>query len=263
MRRITTTARRLLDGGRLAAPRGGARRAAVVIATVAFAQGCGGDARNQEPVTLGHALYQANCVACHGEDARGGGPMARTLPIEPPSILEHLGHHREAELVTMIRRGIPPAMPPTALSEDEIREIIDHAWTLVPESEVAALRAMQQQMEMMGDAATQPAMPSMPGMDHSRHLQDTMPEMDHSQHIEGSTPGIDHSQHMPGTTSMSRTNRESIRERAEPPAGAVRAKVHGYPDPHSTGNSDPRPAAVEGHWITLASSTFSIMETAR
>jgi mono/diheme cytochrome c family protein len=223
MRRITTTARRLLDGGRLAAPRGGARRAAVVIATVAFAQGCGGAARNQEPVTLGHALYQANCVACHGEDARGGGPMARTLPIEPPSILEHLGHHTRSELVRMIRNGIPPAMPPTALGEAEIGQILDHVWTLVPESEVAALRAMQQQMEMMGGATTEP-MPAMPGMDHSQHMQESMPAMDHSQHPPDSVPAVDHTGHTPGTTSMSAGDREWLL-----PTGAsstVASRIH-------------------------------------
>lgn len=112
---------------------------ALAVAAVAA---CGGD----EP-SAGEALYQAQCAMCHGEGARGDGPMAVSLPVPPPSILEHLGHHTQAQLVGLIRDGVPPAMPPANLTEDEIRLVIDYAWTLVPEDQVEALRAMRDQME--------------------------------------------------------------------------------------------------------------------
>ena len=115
--------------------------AAVVFVLSGLLGACGGGE------SAGEALYQANCAMCHGEGARGDGPMAASLPVQPPSILEHLGHHTQAQLVGIIRDGLPPAMPPAALTEEEIRQVIDYAWTLVPESQVEALRAMRDQME--------------------------------------------------------------------------------------------------------------------
>jgi mono/diheme cytochrome c family protein len=140
--------------------------------------GCGGD--SGDPATAeGQALYEANCMACHGEGALGDGGLASTLPVSPPALQEHLGHHTEAQLIRLIQAGVPPAMPPTALSEDEIGLIVDYLWTLVPESEVAALREMQQQMEMRGDSAAgaMPGMPmthDMPGM-HDMSTMDSTP----------------------------------------------------------------------------------------
>lgn len=39
----------------------------------------------KEPET-GPGLYQAECAACHGADARGNGPMARGLDTVPPDL---------------------------------------------------------------------------------------------------------------------------------------------------------------------------------
>ena len=100
--------------------------------------------------SAGQALYEANCVECHGVGALGDGALAASLPVPPPSLLEHLAHHTQAQLIQLVRRGVPPAMPPSPLTEDEVQLVIDYVWTLVPESDVGALRAMQQQMEMMG-----------------------------------------------------------------------------------------------------------------
>ena len=44
--------------------------------------------------------------------------------------------------------GVPPAMPPAPLSEDEVRLVIDYAWTLVPDSLIEGLREMQRMAEM-------------------------------------------------------------------------------------------------------------------
>jgi mono/diheme cytochrome c family protein len=177
MRGITATARRP-DRGWAIALAGRMARSATVVAAVVLVQGCGagtGD-HGHDPMSEARALYEANCLECHGADARGGGPLARALPVEPPSLLDHLGHHTMAQLIQLIRGGVPPAMPPTALGEDQIRQVIDYVWTLVPESEVAALRAMQQHMEMMGGAGMDSLqrvqeVPAMPGMDHSQHMQ--------------------------------------------------------------------------------------------
>lgn len=110
---------------------------------------CASDSGDPE-VAAGLALYEAHCLQCHGEDARGGGPLAASLPVQPPSILEHLTHHTTAQLLGLIGGGVPPAMPPQPLSEDEIRLVVDYVWTLVPEPERAVLRALQQETEEMG-----------------------------------------------------------------------------------------------------------------
>ena len=155
-------------------------RAAIAALVLAFAA-CAQGESNEIARTPGQALYTANCATCHGEQALGDGPIAASLPIEPPSLLEHLGHHPMDQLVQLIRSGLPPAMPPAALTDEEIRLVIDYTWTLVPDSRVAGLREMQRlaelgmpmdgtEMQTEGDSAT-----DMSGMDHST--------MDHSAHM--------------------------------------------------------------------------------
>jgi mono/diheme cytochrome c family protein len=36
----------------------------------------------------GQALYQTYCATCHGDDARGNGPMATVLKTPPPDLTE-------------------------------------------------------------------------------------------------------------------------------------------------------------------------------
>jgi mono/diheme cytochrome c family protein len=110
---------------------------------------CGGGEDLTPELVQGRALYETNCAMCHGDGARGDGPMAASLPVPPPSILEHLGHHTSAQLVGLIRGGVPPAMPPAPISEAEVQLVVDYVWSLVPESEATALRAMRDQMEAM------------------------------------------------------------------------------------------------------------------
>lgn len=131
----------------------------------------GSDSASMGEVSAGQALFEGNCVECHGTRALGDGPMAGSLPVQPPSLLEHLAHHTRAQLVQLIRAGVPPAMPPASLTEEEVLLVIDHVWTLVPEADVAALRAMQEQMEMMGTemmGTEEPVEPAVE-MDHSAH----------------------------------------------------------------------------------------------
>jgi len=141
-------------------PRTGAR-ATLALAAGFLAFGCG---PGEDPdLVAGRSLYEANCATCHGERALGDGPMAASLPVKPVSLVEHVGHHTFAELTRLVTTGIPPAMPPAQVTEEQLRLIVDYVWTLVPEDQVEALREMQRQMEMMGTG-------SMPGM-----------QMDHSQ----------------------------------------------------------------------------------
>jgi mono/diheme cytochrome c family protein len=119
---------------------------ATIIGMIALASACGGEDLTPA-LAAGRELYESSCAMCHGDRALGDGPNAAALPVAPPSLLLHLGHHTNAQLVGLIRDGVPPAMPPAALDEAEIQLVIDYVWSLVPEDEVAALRAMRDQME--------------------------------------------------------------------------------------------------------------------
>lgn len=132
---------------------GGARWAVTIVVLLAVVGAGLAFALRERPrveVSAGQALFEANCLMCHGEAARGNGPMANSLPVQPPSLLDHLTHHTQAQLVQLIRGGVPPAMPPAPLTEEEVRLVIDYVWTLVPDSARAALRAMQAQTEQSG-----------------------------------------------------------------------------------------------------------------
>lgn len=149
----------------------------VFAGAVIVAGGCSDGEVEVAGADSGRSLYATHCSVCHGERGLGDGPMAAGLPVAPPSLLEHLGHHAEDQLVRIIRSGVPPAMPPAPLTDDQIRQVIEHAWTLVPDSMVAGLREMQRMaetgmgmgtgMEMSPDSG-----PGMPGMDetHSGHV---------------------------------------------------------------------------------------------
>src|SRR5215211_2384958 len=41
-----------------------------------------------EQLAEGKAIFQLYCAACHGSDARGGGPVAADLKTPPPSLRE-------------------------------------------------------------------------------------------------------------------------------------------------------------------------------
>ncbi len=81
----------------------------------------------------GEALFAANCTSCHGADARGDGPAAKSLP-EPPADLTapHFWGHTEGDLFWYISHGIDapsgaPAMPAFGgvLSSGDLWALID------------------------------------------------------------------------------------------------------------------------------------------
>ncbi|KIN64379.1 Cytochrome c family protein [Sulfitobacter noctilucicola] len=41
----------------------------------------------------GAALYDLHCAVCHGAEARGGGPLAPALILQPPSLADITARH--------------------------------------------------------------------------------------------------------------------------------------------------------------------------
>jgi mono/diheme cytochrome c family protein len=79
--------------------------------------------------TKGQELYLANCAACHGVDARGGGPLAGTTQIRPPSLVSgHLSQHTDGDVFYWITNGLPGGMPAwaTKLSDTDRWNLVNY-----------------------------------------------------------------------------------------------------------------------------------------
>lgn len=83
--------------------------------------------RNPLPATeasiaRGEVLYQQYCQRCHGAAGRGDGPQVTQLPSRPADLHAHVPLHSDAELFTVITKGIPgtpmPAHAEQIASED-------------------------------------------------------------------------------------------------------------------------------------------------
>jgi Cytochrome c len=84
---------------------------AVAMAVAVATQGLGGLARAEGEAAAGDAaagqlLFQSHCVVCHGREARGNGPMAPVLLVQPADlttlILRHDGVFPLERVVTRI-----------------------------------------------------------------------------------------------------------------------------------------------------------------
>ena len=99
--------------------------------TARFAQNPTPD--NPATVAAGRALYQANCVVCHGAKGLGDGAAAQTLNPKPFNLQVHVPQHAPGELFYWVGEGIPfTAMPAwkDKLSETERWEIIRYLQAL-------------------------------------------------------------------------------------------------------------------------------------
>lgn len=84
-------------------------------------------------VTAGADLFQANCAACHGADARGGGPAAATTQLPPADLRSgHLNVHTDGDIYYWISTGLPGGMPAWAakLSDDDRWNLVNYLRSL-------------------------------------------------------------------------------------------------------------------------------------
>lgn len=96
-------------------------------------------------LAAGRALYEENCLLCHGLTGAGDGSGAAGLAVKPTNIREHFGEHSFDEIVAHVVAGKPPAMPAAPIHESEVRLVLSYIWSTIPEAEQARLRALQEQ----------------------------------------------------------------------------------------------------------------------
>jgi mono/diheme cytochrome c family protein len=85
-------------------------------------------------IANGARLFAANCVVCHGVEARGDGPAARSLPLAPADLTaDHFRAHSDGDLYWFISHGFATpdgtvAMPRFSgvLSSEAIWHLIDY-----------------------------------------------------------------------------------------------------------------------------------------
>lgn len=65
-----------------------------------------------EEIAAGYALYRRNCVACHGQQGRGDGPLASALPVAPADLTAHLFMHTEGDLYSFVKDGLDGGVMP-------------------------------------------------------------------------------------------------------------------------------------------------------
>lgn len=51
------------------------------------------NAATAQDINVGAALYETHCAVCHGLEARGNGPLAPALLLQPPSLRDLVKRH--------------------------------------------------------------------------------------------------------------------------------------------------------------------------
>lgn len=88
-----------------------------------------------ESITVGEALYQANCLSCHGAQGKGDGPVGLTLNPRPADLTIHTipGVHSDGQLFSWVSGGFPGSVMPafgTQLTDEERWHIVNYIRTL-------------------------------------------------------------------------------------------------------------------------------------
>ena len=86
----------------------------------------------EESIQAGLAVYEANCLSCHGETGQGDGPAAAGMDPPPADLRVHAHHHPDAMLFGFVRDGIPDTpMTPLGdvLTAHEIWHLINYIKT--------------------------------------------------------------------------------------------------------------------------------------
>ncbi len=74
----------------------------------------------------GGALYRVNCASCHGSDGKG---LEQTRRHDFTSAIWHASR-QDLDIADAVLRGRAPLMPPMALSESQLRDVIGYLRSL-------------------------------------------------------------------------------------------------------------------------------------
>lgn len=97
-----------------------------------------------DPLTRGKAFYTTMCSSCHGPEGKGDGPVAVALNPKPRDFTDkaYMAQLEDQYLFEVISKGgaavgKSPLMPPAALGEQEIRNVIEYIRTLAGSSQAS------------------------------------------------------------------------------------------------------------------------------
>jgi mono/diheme cytochrome c family protein len=121
------------------------RTAVLAAATAAFLVKAGAAAEPQPPTgaEAGKIIFQTICASCHGQDARGGGPVAQSLKTKPAN-LRLIARRRNGSFPEdEIKQHIDGRIPPVAHCTREMPVWGDRLASAAPEAEVREQRREQ------------------------------------------------------------------------------------------------------------------------
>ena len=85
-----------------------------------------------ESIARGRALYAQHCVACHGDDGRGRGPLAAGEPVWPPNLAGPLLWRRaDGDLLWHVLHGMRDRWGAASMPAFHDRLQDDEAWALI------------------------------------------------------------------------------------------------------------------------------------
>lgn len=78
-------------------------------------------------IERGRILFNRNCIQCHGETGRGDGELARSLPIPPANLYDHIPYHPDQFFFGVLTNGLSGIMPAfgSTLSEDDRWDVMN------------------------------------------------------------------------------------------------------------------------------------------
>ena len=85
-------------------------------------------ADDPQALVRGAAIYEGNCVACHGIGGAGDGPLSAALDPPPADLVYHVPLHTETETYLFIADGFPGSGMPAwgdELSSEEIWDVVN------------------------------------------------------------------------------------------------------------------------------------------
>lgn len=101
-------------------------------------------------IAAGDALFQQRCIACHGAEGEGDGPLAAKLPIPPADLMLHLPMHPEGDLFSFITDGLDNGIMPRFADIPAARR-----WDIVRALE-ARYEAKMAMSTLLAEVTTQP-----------------------------------------------------------------------------------------------------------